>query len=79
MKAIRLLLSSLLLAAAALPAAAQVSRDDAAAVVQRETGGRVLAVERADAGGRPVWRVKVVTPRGDVRVVMVDVATGRTQ
>jgi uncharacterized membrane protein YkoI len=36
-------------------------------------------VERSDAGGRAVWRVKVVTPRGDVRVVLVDVATGRTQ
>lgn len=76
MNAIRTLLCAALLAAA-LPAAAAVSRDDAAAVAQRETGGRVLAVERADMGGRPVWRVKVVTPRGDVRVVLVDVATGQ--
>ena len=68
----------MLLAVAGLPAWAAVSRDDAAAVVQRGTGGRVLSVERADAGGRPVWRVKVVTPRGDVRVVLVDVATGQT-
>jgi uncharacterized membrane protein YkoI len=68
----------MLLAVAGLPAWANVSRDDAAAVVQRGTGGRVLSVERADAGGRPVWRVKVVTPRGDVRVVLVDVATGQT-
>jgi hypothetical protein len=36
------------------------------------------AAERSDAGGRPVWRVKVVTPRGEVRVVLVDVATGQT-
>jgi uncharacterized membrane protein YkoI len=63
---------------AGLPAWAAVSRDDAAAVVQQQTGGRVLSVERTDAGGRPVWRVKVVTPRGDVRVVLVDVATGQT-
>jgi hypothetical protein len=39
----------------------------------------VLAVERAEAGGREVWRVKVVTRSGDVRVILVDVATGRTQ
>jgi CheY-like chemotaxis protein len=52
---------------------ADVSRDDAAAIAQRTSNGRVLAVERADAGGRPVWRVKVVTPRGDVRVILVDV------
>lgn len=72
-------LCTLVLAAAGLPAWANVSRDDAAAVAQRETGGRVLAVERADAGGRAVWRVKVVTARGEVRVVLVDVATGRPQ
>jgi len=63
--------------AAALPAWADVSRDDAAAIAQRVSQGRVLAVERAEAGNRPVWRVKVVTPSGDVRVVLVDMATGR--
>ena len=78
MNILRPLLCAMLLATCGLPAWADVSRDDAAAVVQRETGGRVLAVERADAGGRAVWRVKVVTSRGDVRVVLVDVATGRT-
>ena len=60
-----------------LPAWADVSRDDAAAIAQRVSQGRVLSVERAQAGDRPVWRVKVVTPAGDVRVVLVDVATGR--
>ena len=49
----------------------------AAAAAQSASGGRVLAVERADNGGRAVWRVKVVTPRGEVRVVLVDVATGQ--
>ena len=63
--------------AAALPAWADVSRDDAAAIAQRVTQGRVLAVERAEADNRPVWRVKVVTPAGEVRVVLVDMATGR--
>jgi uncharacterized membrane protein YkoI len=75
------MLRKLILAASlalVLPAWADVSRDDAAAIAQRATQGRVLAVERADAGNRPVWRVKVVTPAGDVRVVLVDVATGRT-
>ena len=63
--------------ALAAPAGAQTSRDDAAAAAQRATGGRVLAVERADAGGRPAWRVKVVTAGGEVRVVLIDMATGR--
>ncbi|WP_354005147.1 PepSY domain-containing protein [Ramlibacter cellulosilyticus] len=79
MKPVRLLLCAVMLAAAGLPAWAQVSRDDAAVVAQRETGGRVLSVERVDAGGRPMWRVKVVTGRGEVRVVLVDMATGQTR
>ena len=79
MNIFRTLICATLLAAAGLPAWADVSRDDAAALVQRETGGRVLAVERSESGGRAVWRVKVVTSRGDVRVFLVDVATGRTQ
>lgn len=70
-------LTCALLLAAAAPAWADVSRDEAAAVAQRESGGRVLAVERAEARNRPVWRVKVVTRNGDVRVILVDVASGR--
>ena len=62
---------------AAAPAWADLSRSDAAAVAQRVSGGRVLSVDRADAGRRPMWRVKVVTPRGEVRVIMVDATTGQ--
>ena len=76
---LRQLICAALVAAASLPALAQVGRDEAAAAAQRATGGRVLAVERVDAGGRAMWRVKVVTAGGEVRVVLVDVATGRTQ
>jgi uncharacterized membrane protein YkoI len=62
----------------ATPAWADVSRDDAAAVAQRASGGRVLSVDSAQSGGRPAWRVKVVTARGEVRVILVDAASGRT-
>ena len=75
----KLACAALLLGAAAVPAWAAASRDDAAATAQRETGGRVLAVERSESEGRALWRVKVVTPRGDVRVILVDVATGQTR
>ena len=75
----KLACAALLLGAAAVPAWAAASRDDAAATAQRETGGRVLAVERSESDGRALWRVKVVTPRGDVRVILVDVATGQTR
>ncbi|MDD2917627.1 PepSY domain-containing protein [Rhodoferax sp.] len=59
------------------PAQADVNRDAAAAMVQKATGGRVLAVEQAEQGGRPVWRVKVLTPQGEVVVVLIDAASGR--
>ena len=65
------------LMALAIPAWADVSRDDAAAIAQRASGGRVLSVERADPAGRPVWRVKVVTAQGEVRVILIDVASGQ--
>ena len=65
------------LMALAAPAWADVSRDQAAAAAQRQTGGRVLSVEKTESGRRPVWRVKVVTPKGEVRVVFIDAATGQ--
>jgi len=62
----------------ASPAWADVSREDAAAVAQRVSGGgRVLSVDTAQAGGRPAWRVKVVTAKGEVRMVLVDAASGK--
>ena len=72
------LLCAALLMASGL-AWADLSRDDAAAVAQRASGGRVLAVEKSEVSGQPVWRVKVVTPAGEVRVIQVDVATGQVR
>jgi hypothetical protein len=59
------------------PAWADISRDEAAAVAQQASSGRVLSVDRTEAGGRVVWRVKILTARGEVRVILVDAATGR--
>ena len=56
---------------------ADLSRDDAAAVAQRLASGRVLSVDKADAAGRPAWRVKVLTPQGEVRIILIDAASGR--
>lgn len=72
-------LACALLLGSALPAWADVSRDQAAAMAQRASGGRVLSVDRAEQDGRPVWRVKVVTPRGEVRVLLIDAATGQAR
>lgn len=76
MKRVSVLFCAVLMAVA-LPAWADTSRDDAAATAQRISGARVLSVERIERGGRAVWRVKVLTPQGEVRVILIDVASGR--
>ncbi len=76
MKLLNTLIITLMLAIS-LPAWADVSRDDAATMAQKATGGRVLSVEQAQREGQPVWRVKLLTPQGEVVVVLIDVASGR--
>jgi len=66
-----------LLIVLATPAWADVSRDDAAAAAQRVTSGRVLSVEKTESDRRPVWRVKILTAKGEVRVILIDAASGR--
>ena len=66
-----------LLIALATPAWADIGRDEAAAAAQRVAAGRVLSVERTEADKRPVWRVKVLTGQGEVRVIVIDAASGR--
>lgn len=77
MKHMLMLLAATLLLAAPQEALAKASRDDAAAIAQRMTGGRVLSVDRIRQGDREVWRVKVVTPQGEMRVIVIDVETGQ--
>lgn len=57
-------------------AQASISAEEAAALVQGRTGGRVLAVKPMRVQGRAVYRVKVLTPKGEVRIYYVDAATG---
>jgi len=66
-----------LLIALAAPAWADIGRDEAAAAAQRVAAGRVLSVDKTEADHRPVWRVKVLTSQGQVRVILVDAASGR--
>ena len=70
-------LCALLIGLASAPAFADVGRDEAAAAAQRVAAGRVLAVEKSEADHRPVWRVKILTGQGDVKVILIDAASGR--
>ena len=78
MTAFAKLLCAALLAVSNL-AWADLSRDDAAAMAQRTSGGRVLSIDKSETSGQPVWRVKVVTSAGVVQVIFVNVATGEVR
>lgn len=56
------------------PAADGLGR--AVADIEQRTGGRVLSAERAERDGRPMYRIKLLTPDGHVKVIWRD-AEGR--
>lgn len=72
-----LVLVSAVLFALSPPAWAELSRDDAVSLAQKASNGRVLTVEKSQREGRAVWRVKVVSAQGEVRLILIDAATGR--
>ena len=76
MKTLTTLICGLLMALS-LQAWADVSRDEAVSMAQQASGARVLSVEKAEHAGRSVWRVKVLTPQGEVKVILIDAASGR--
>jgi len=51
---------------------ARITLEQAIQSVQRATGGRVLDAREVRGG----YRIKVLTPRGEMRVVYVDASTG---
>jgi len=54
-----------------------LSPDRAAAIARQASGGRVLSVQLVRRDGRELYRIKVLTPGGVVRVLHVDARTGR--
>ncbi len=54
----------------------RLSLNDATDLVQKRTGGRVLAAQEIREQGRALYRIKVLTRQGEVRVVLVDAETG---
>lgn len=51
--------------------AAELSAQQAVDRVQQETGGKVLSVQTLRLGKRKIFRIKVLTPGGQVRVIEV--------
>lgn len=61
----------------AMPAWSDISRDAAVVMAQTLSGGRVLSVEKIEREGRLIWRLKVLTPQGEVKMILIDAASGR--
>lgn len=65
----------LLLAAYALSShdasAASLTMQEAIAKVQRQTGGKVLSAETKTQGKKTIYRIKVLTRDGQVRILEV--------
>ncbi|MGH7745884.1 MAG: PepSY domain-containing protein [Candidatus Dormibacteria bacterium] len=57
--------------AAVAASAREVTVQEAIARVQHETNGKVLAVQTLQVGKRKIYRIKVLTHDGEVRVVQV--------
>lgn len=57
--------------AAAAAGAREISVEEAVQRVQQETDGKVLAVQTLTIGQRKIYRIKVLTPDGRMRVMQV--------
>lgn len=72
----RVLMLAAALALPAAPALAQraVSLQEAVERVQQETGGKILSAETVRIGRQKMYRIKVLTPDGRVRVLQIPAA-----
>ena len=60
-----------------LAAKDSMSVERAAAMVRKQTGGRVLSTDTQTHNGQTIYRIKVLMPSGVVKVVRVDATTGQ--
>ena len=54
----------------------RMSMNEAVELVQSQTGGRVLQAQEVRGDGRDIYRIKVLTRQGEVRIVHVNAETG---
>ncbi|WEN15015.1 hypothetical protein PY254_17585 [Rhodanobacter sp. AS-Z3] len=64
-------------AAVAQSASSGTTLDQAVQKVQQDTGGKVLSAEQRAVGRRQEYRIKVLTPQGHVKVVVVSSESGK--
>ncbi|MGB5938990.1 MAG: hypothetical protein WBG81_06140 [Rhodanobacter sp.] len=71
------LLAGVCTEALAQSAGSTVTLDQAVLQVQQDTGGRVLSAEQRGVGRRQEYRIKVLTPDGHVKVMVVSSESGK--
>ncbi|WP_299591836.1 PepSY domain-containing protein [uncultured Microbulbifer sp.] len=54
-----------------------ISRDQAASIVKKRYGGKILAISEVQRNGRAMYRVKGLSDKSQVYVVFVDKQSGR--
>jgi len=67
----RILLCAIVAAVASFAHARELSVQEAVAQAQRETDGKVLSVQTLNVGKHKVYRIKILTRDGQVRIVQV--------
>ena len=64
-------------AQAATPTEPPMTLEQAVAKVQDETGGKILSADPRQLGRRVEYRIKVLTPDGHVKVMVVSSESGK--
>lgn len=72
-----LLLMGVSSVAVAQSTADEMTLDQAVRRVQQETGGKVLSAKQRAVGSRQEFRIRVLTPQGHVKVMVVSSESGK--
>lgn len=59
--------------------APRLNMSEAMELAQRQIGGRALTAQETRLEGRTVYRIKLLTRQGEVRIVHVDAETGKIE
>ncbi|MFO7602971.1 MAG: PepSY domain-containing protein [Gammaproteobacteria bacterium] len=65
-----------LLAILPLTVLAAISAQQASEIAQQHVPGRVLDVSPSRVQGRDVYQIKILNPRGEVHIILIDADSG---
>lgn len=55
---------------------AEISSQQASDIARQHSPGRVLAVEQVQYQNRAVYRIKILSDRGEVHILLIDASSG---